>query len=86
MRRDSMETPHQALLGRSCIRHRSPRHEVQSQHEAKIALKSNKGKGVASLSQGTKRAIMGQEAPMEDASMPQPPPQRFGLCWIMEQE
>ncbi|MCE3051990.1 hypothetical protein HAX54_051365 [Datura stramonium] len=35
-----------------------------------MAQKSNKGKGVASSSQGTKRASMGQEAQNKDASMP----------------
>ncbi|MCD7461685.1 hypothetical protein HAX54_046819 [Datura stramonium] len=46
--------------------------------------KSNKGKGVASSSQGTKRARMGQESQNEDASMPQPPPRvhTLGLDFV----
>ncbi|MCD9643436.1 hypothetical protein HAX54_030903, partial [Datura stramonium] len=47
---------------------------------------SSKGKGMASSRQGTKRVRMGQEAPMEDASIPQQSAQRFGLRWITEQE
>ncbi|MCD9646524.1 hypothetical protein HAX54_036411 [Datura stramonium] len=51
-----------------------------------MAPKSNKGKGVASSSQGTKRSIFGEEAQTMDASMPQQLSRRYGLYWVIDQE
>ncbi|MCD9639165.1 hypothetical protein HAX54_023522 [Datura stramonium] len=51
-----------------------------------MAPKVNKGKGVASSSHGNKRSKGTQEAPMEDTSMPQPPPRNYWRCWFTEQE
>ncbi|MCD7467885.1 hypothetical protein HAX54_005541 [Datura stramonium] len=44
-----------------------------------MAPKSTKGKGVTSSSQGPKRARMGQEAPMKDASIPKQPTSPYRL-------
>ncbi|MCD7472134.1 hypothetical protein HAX54_013128 [Datura stramonium] len=44
-----------------------------------MAPKASKGKGVAFLSQASKRFRKGKEAPNEDASMQPQPPRRYGL-------
>ncbi|MCE2055487.1 hypothetical protein HAX54_042728 [Datura stramonium] len=51
-----------------------------------MAPKARKGEGVAYSSHENKRSRVGQDAPIEDASMPQQPPMCYGLCWVTEQE
>ncbi|MCE3050385.1 hypothetical protein HAX54_047085, partial [Datura stramonium] len=51
-----------------------------------MALNVNKRKVVASSSHGNKWSRGSQEAPMEDASMPQPPPRRYGIRWVTKKE